>query len=137
MYPNNIILKYLKRQPFSIVLIAVIWVICMIPVPETPIDNIKFVDKWTHLIMYATLVVIVMAEYGYRNTGINKKHLLVGGLLLPILMGGIVELAQAYLTHGVRSGDWLDFLANSVGALIGCIIGIPLARFLATRNKDV
>ncbi len=50
-------------------------------------------------------------------------------------MGGMVELAQAYLTSGVRSGDWLDFVANSAGAFLGALIGIPLARTLATRRK--
>ena len=136
MTQNNSILKYLKHQPISVILIIVICVICMIPVPESQISNIRFFDKWTHLTMYAILVAVIMSESGYRNNVINKKRLLVGGLLAPIIMGGIVELAQAYLTCGMRSGDWLDFLANSVGALLGSIIGIPLARVLATRNKD-
>lgn len=86
--------------------------------------------------MYGGLVLVIMAEYGSRKKKLETKRLLTGGLLAPIIMGGLVELAQAYLTNGVRSGDWLDFVANSTGALLGAFIGIPLARFLATRNKD-
>jgi VanZ family protein len=33
-------------------------------------------------------------------------------------MGGMIELAQAYLTT-CRSGEWLDLLANSIGVVIG------------------
>lgn len=131
----NTIKKYVKQQPLSILLITAIWILCMFPVPETPLNDVAFIDKWTHLVMYISLVVTIMGEYGFRHPHINYRRLLVGGLLLPIIMGGLVELAQAYLTNGLRSGDWLDFVANSCGALLGCIIGIPLARFLATRCK--
>lgn len=127
--------KYILGQPLSILIAIFIWVICMIPMPETPLGNIKMIDKWTHFVMYGTIVIIIMAEYGRRKRFIQWKHLLAGGIILPILMSGIIELAQAYLTNGVRNGDWMDFVANSIGALIGSAIGIPLARYLSTRNK--
>jgi hypothetical protein len=46
-------------------------------------------------------------------------------------MGGLVELAQAYCTGGRRSGEWLDFLANSLGVCLGVLIGL----FLCWRVK--
>ena len=61
------LLSYLKKQPLSILLIVAIWVVCMIPVPETPLDDVKFIDKWTHLCMYGTLVLVIMIEYGRRK----------------------------------------------------------------------
>lgn len=127
--------KYLKGQPLSILVIAAVWVVCMIPIPETPLDDVAMIDKWTHFVMYCTIVVVIMAEYGHRTKAVNWRRLAVGGIALPILMGGLVELAQAYLTNGVRSGDWMDFLANTIGVFIGCAIGIPLALFLSRRNK--
>lgn len=127
--------KYIKKQPLSVILITVIWVLCMIPVPETPLNDVALIDKWTHFAMYGTLVTTIMAEYGRRTKNIHWQRLLTGGVLMPVVMGGLVELAQAYLTNGVRSGDWLDFVANSCGCLLGCLIGIPLARFLSTRCK--
>jgi VanZ family protein len=127
--------RYLKSQPLSILVIAAVWVACMVPIPETPLDNISMIDKWTHFVMYCTIVVVIMAEYGHRSKAVNWRHLTVGGIVLPVVMGGLVELAQAYLTNGVRSGDWLDFLANTIGVFIGCAIGIPLALFLSRRNR--
>lgn len=127
--------KYIKGQPLSITIALAIWVLCMIPIPETPLGNISMIDKWTHLLMYGTIVSVIMIEYGRRTETVNWVHLLIGGLALPILMSGAIELAQAYLTNGVRSGDWSDFAANTAGALIGSIIGIPLALFLSSRNR--
>jgi VanZ family protein len=37
--------------------------------------------------------------------------------LLAILLGGLVEIAQAFLTTE-RSGDWFDFLADLFGAAL-------------------
>ena len=127
-------MNYIRKQPLSILLIIAIWVVCMIPIPETPLNNVAFMDKWTHFVMYATVVIVVSTEYGRRSRRIQWSRYLVGAVLLPVVMGGLVELAQAYLTNGVRSGDWLDFLANSVGVLIGSIVGIPLAMHLARRR---
>ena len=128
--------RLLKQQPLSCLEIVAIWVVCMIPLPETPLDSVAFIDKWTHFVMYGTLVAVIMAEYGHRKSAICWWRLLTGGLLLPVVMGGMVELAQAYLTGGTRSGDWMDFLANTVGAMLGAAIGIPLALFLSTRRRD-
>ena len=55
--------------------------------------------------------------------------------LAPIVMSGLIELAQAHLTGGNRSGDWLDFLANSIGVVLGNVIGILLATFRAKGRK--
>ncbi len=51
-------------------------------------------------------------------------------------MGGLIEVLQATCTGGMRSGDWLDFAADAVGATAGSAIGILLVWWRATRNKD-
>ena len=61
-------------------------------------------------------------------------------LLLPIVMGGVIELVQAYCTGGTRSGEWLDLAADSLGVLIGQPIGMLLvachARWRKGRAED-
>ncbi len=128
--------EYISLQPLSALLIVVIWVVCLIPIPDTPLKDVRFIDKWTHLAMYCSLVVVIMGEYGRRKSTIRWRRLLLWGLLMPIAMSGAIELAQAYLTCGVRSGEWFDFAANAVGAALGFIIGIPLVRALSIRRKD-
>lgn len=107
----------------------------MVPVPETPLSNATFIDKWAHAVMFGLLASIIMWEYTHKNS-VKTKPLLLRGMVIPIIMGGFVELAQAYLTNGTRSGDWFDFLADSIGVLTACAIGIPLALFRTTHDKD-
>lgn len=108
-----------RKYPFSSVLILGIWIICLIPIPETPLDNVQFIDKYTHILFYVSLVSVIAAEYFYKNKKqINRRHFFIGDFLLPMFMGGLIELVQRYCTFGIRSGEWLDFLADSVGVTI-------------------
>lgn len=114
-----------KEYPLSCILVASIWIVCMIPVPETPLDDISFIDKWTHFVMYGTLTLTIWWEYAARhkeNKRFNWKRLLLGGIVCPIVMGCLVELAQAYLTT-CRSGDWFDAACNTIGVFLGGFIG--------------
>ena len=134
----NKIIEKVRNYPFSCVIIVGIWTVCMTPIPETPLDEISFIDKWTHFAMYGTLTIGIWSEYIFRHRKsrlISWKSLLFWGMICPIIRGGLVELAQAYLTT-YRSGDWFDALCNSLGVLLGCLIGILLARFRATEDKD-
>lgn len=100
----------------------------MLPVPETPLSEINFIDKWTHFAMYGTLTSVIWFEYIKRhkkNKTFQWKALLIDGVLCPVVMGGLVELAQANLTT-CRSGDWFDFLCNSLGVMLGSVIGLIL-----------
>lgn len=100
----------------------------MVPVPETPLNDLSFVDKWTHFVMYGTLTIVIWWEYKRRHKEINSKRLLVGGVLCPVVMGIIIELAQAYLTT-CRSGDWFDALCNTLGVVLGASIASLCSKF--------
>lgn len=115
-------IRKFTRYPFSIIIILVIWTVCLIPIPETPLDDVGFIDKWTHFVMYGTMTAVIWQEYAICHNTISWRRLLVFGVLAPIMMGGAVELAQAYLTT-CRSGDWLDAACNALGTLIGAATG--------------
>ncbi len=143
----NYLRYFLTHYPVSCCCIAVIWVICLVPIPETPLSDVAMIDKWTHFVMYGGLCLLLWAEYG-RNVsrrdgagtgrngaGMKWKKALVGAFLCPVVMGGLIEICQATLTGGNRSGDVIDFCANSIGVALGAVIGIPLALFVARRNR--
>ena len=133
----NRILNFAKRYPLTSLLVVAIWVLCLIPtVPETPLSSFSLIDKWTHLVMYGTLVAVIWWEYTRQHTTNNTRRLFLWAFLAPVAMGGLVELAQAYCTGGRRSGEWFDFVANSVGVVLGTLIGILLAAFRAKARKD-
>ena len=118
----------LSKYPLSSLTTIVIWVLSLIPIPENPLSHISLIDKWTHLVMYGGLCIMIWAEHLKNPNSIARKGTWLTILLLPILMGGLIEIVQATCTNGVRSGEWLDFLADVIGTAIGQTIGILLAR---------
>ncbi len=129
-------MKIACSYPFSLVLTAVIWVVSLIPIPETPLDNVSMIDKWTHLAMYGLLALTIGLEHRKSHRPASGRWLLVWGWVAPMLMGGLLELLQATCTGGQRNGDWLDFAANAVGATLGWLTGSLLARCLSKGNRD-
>lgn len=51
--------KILTSYPLSVLSVAVIWVLCLIPIPETPLSDVSMIDKWTHFVLYGGLCTIV------------------------------------------------------------------------------
>jgi len=102
----------------------------MIPVPETPLSDVNMVDKWTHFVMYGVLAVVIWTEYikNNRNT-FQWSTILLVGVLCPVAMGCMVELAQKYLTT-CRSGDVFDAICNSLGVVLGSVIGYSVKKVL-------
>ena len=126
----------LSQYPFSCCLTLLIWVICVIPVPENPLSGVTLIDKWTHCVLFGGFSLILWIEY-HRLHGIGSTwRSLSCTLLLPIGFGGLVELAQAYCTHGTRSGEWLDFAADAIGVVIVQLICMLPARCGAKAKKD-
>lgn len=128
-------IKIAHRYKLSLACIVFIWVLCLIPIPETPLSQVRFIDKWTHFVFFGGLCTIIWAEYGHSHRIIDRRMTLLWIVLAPIVMGGLIEIAQATLTGGNRSGDCLDWAADAVGVILGQLTGIPLARFLARRNR--
>lgn len=120
--------KTMRRYPLTTLLVVVIWVICLVPwIPETPLSHVSLIDKWTHLVMYGTLTTTIWWEYLRQHQSLDTRRLLLLAFIAPVIMGGLVELAQTYCTGGHRSGEWLDFAANSLGVVLGTGIGIAMS----------
>lgn len=128
-------IQIVRKYPLSLLCILLIGVLSLAPYfPETPLDNVAFIDKWTHLVMYGVLTATIWWEGRHRIKTGNAKRWYLLAFLGPVAMGGLVELAQAYLTAGHRSGDWLDFVANSLGVCLGTVIGYSCS--IVSRHKQ-
>lgn len=123
------------NYPLSTGVVLVIWVLCLIPIPDTPLNQISLIDKWTHFVMYGGLCTVIWIEYACRHAKWDKVRLLVWAFAMPWLMGGLVEVVQATCTGGRRSGDWADFLADGIGVVLGQVTGMLAARVLASCRK--
>ena len=58
----------------------------------------------------------------------------LGAFLCPVLFSGSVELMQEYCTT-YRGGDWLDFAANSVGAILASLVAYYVVRPRMMRRE--
>lgn len=132
---GTIIAQKIMRYKLSCACIAFIWLLCLIPIPENPLSHVSFIDKWTHFAFFGGLCTVIWTEYGLCHCGIDRRKTFLWIVVAPCVMGGLIELAQATCTGGNRSGDWLDWAADSVGVVLGQFIGIPLALFLSRRTR--
>lgn len=114
----NNLAHFVRKYPLSLSCVVIIWVLCFMDVPETPLDGVSFIDKWTHIIMYAGTCSVIWIEYLRCHNRPNVRKPLLWAWFAPVLMSGLIELLQAYCTGGRRSGDWLDFAANAFGATL-------------------
>lgn len=126
--------KLVHKHAFCLTLVLVIGILSLAPMPEIKMaQQVPLADKWTHMVMYGVLSLVFWAEHLSKHTQPSMLRLLVGGMVLPILMGGVMELMQAHLTT-CRSGEWLDFVANSIGAIIATLIG-SVALLLKRKRR--
>ena len=119
--------RLILRYTVSWLLIVAILLACFLPVPETEMDDVPFIDKWVLILMYLVLSSSLWIEYLRSHTHIDYLKLCVGAIVLPIVLSGLIELGQAYCTT-TRSGDWLDFLANVTGVGLGALLGFTVYR---------
>ena len=81
-------------------------------------------DKLMHLLVF--MVLTLLWQLSFQNRTIT-------GLLATTAYGGVVELAQHYLTG--RTGDWWDWLADICGILLALLLwSWRPARFKTVNN---
>lgn len=144
-------MHYIKQYPFTWFIFLVVMVLSLMPVPEIPeLDDIRFIDKWTHIVMYFGQAGAIWLDHlrrhglrfspmphGLRLSAIGGRRFFVGAFLLPVIMGGVVELLQKYCTFGMRSGDWIDWIADAVGVLLMWGLGHACLRGFRSRFVSV
>lgn len=106
-----------------IVTLVILYLCCLIPPSDIPnVNNFLFlpIDKVVHFLMYVTLSSSCFFAYIHISITSGKVEKWIAFLwcmLYPILFGGLIEIIQAKYCPG-RSGDWFDFLADSLGVLV-------------------
>lgn len=122
-------LQFAKKYPVSVTLFVCIWVLSLTPfIPETRLSEVRFIDKWTHLVMYGGTCCVVWIEYWRQHLRPDYEKLFFWAWLMPIAMSGLLELLQEYCTGGHRSGEWLDLAANATGVTLGACLGLLLLK---------
>ena len=114
-------LRQLRDYPFlanwlsGLIALSIVW-LSLTPLVELP--SVPGSDKTHHIIAYAALAIPTAFAY--------PKRLLMMAVLY-ILLGGLIELIQPYVN---RYGEWLDFIANLSGVILGSFIGLLLDKLV-------
>lgn len=111
-------MSFLRTYRFSIIWAFIILVLSVIPSTEFPEWKIFSFDTAAHVIVYLILSFLMLLARKSQGQMLNAVVIIT---LLSISYGGIIELIQHYLISG-RVGDWLDFIANAAGALLGIVV---------------
>lgn len=125
-------MHYLRNYPLSLIIAIIICYLSFFSPPKTELDNVPYIDKLVHICMYGGLTTIIWFEYLKLHHRITWKRLIAGGIILPIAMSGCIEILQGSCTEN-RSSDWLDFIANSIGVGLACLLGYYVIRPLVDK----
>ena len=122
-------LYYIKKYPVSLLIILTVIYLSFFKPPTTDLSNIPNIDKIVHVCMYLGMSGMLWLELLRVNNKVESPlwQAWGGAVVCPVLFSGMVELLQEYCTT-YRGGDWLDFAANTTGALIASLIGYFVLR---------
>ena len=113
-------LYYIKKYPVSLVIILAVIYLSFFKPPTTDLGTIPNLDKVVHICMYFGMSGMLWLEF-LRAPRTPMWHAWVGAFVCPVLFSGAVELLQAFCTT-YRGGDWLDFAANTTGAVLASLV---------------
>ncbi|MDP2387182.1 MAG: VanZ family protein [Bacteroidota bacterium] len=123
---------FLRYNWLAFLWTLVIFALCSMPGKSIPhiswLELLSF-DKFVHASIFFVLEVLYLRGFNLQsNYGSLKKHAKVIVTFFCVLYGGALEIMQSVL-FSERSGDWLDFIANSTG----CIAALCLFGFLSRK----
>lgn len=126
-------LYYIRKYPLSLLIILAVVYLSFFKPPSVAAVRIPHIDKVVHMCMYLGMSGMLWLEFlrAHRRSAAPLWHAWIGAFVCPVLFSGAVELLQEYCTT-YRGGDWMDFLANTAGALLASLVGcFVLRRFIA------
>jgi VanZ family protein len=125
--------EYLEKRKVALVYIPLIiyWIILLIAttVPEPDVPTFGVSDKFKHFGAYFGLAVLLSISLHYQNKILLfKKKFLFASWLIATFYGLLDEFHQSFIPG--RSAEFLDWLADSLGAAAGIIFVYYLMKLL-------
>ena len=108
----------------GLIALVIFYLTCIVDVDSIPVPEKMFqYDKLIHFSMFFALSIAVFIDYYLKHGGRpNGYRWLLFGLVIPVIYGGLIEIAQENFFS--RSGDWYDFVADTMGSMSATIIAL-------------
>jgi VanZ family protein len=88
-------------------------------------------DKIVHLFAFALMQVVVYRALRFELAEIGRDRQLAIAAIVASAVGALLEFVQATLPH--RSAELLDWVADTLGALLAALLVRRLARWAEAR----
>ena len=121
MFFHGIFLPWIRRAGawlFLPALVVVAWGE-LTPHPPNVVEEVFGWDKAEHFTAYFGLALLACVAWGLRRS-------LVWVFLGVMAIGGTLEILQSFVG---RDAEWLDMLANTLGAICGTLLAIVYLRW--------
>ncbi len=122
-----------------IVALVIVYLCCLIPPRDIPrVDSALPIDKVVHFLMYVGLAGSCFFSYIHLTVNGSRFSRILAFLwclMIPVLFGGLIEIIQNKYCPG-RSGDWYDFLADSLGVLFVLPFAIWYKHFIDKKYAN-
>ena len=99
-------------------------------------------DKLIHLLMYMGLTVMLLFDSSRIHPAhkLSQPKLILLCIVYPVLLGGVIEILQPLFFYP-RTASWFDWIADSLGVLIGWYAMTLYFRklkpdFISSSNKQ-
>lgn len=89
-------------------------------------------DKFSHFFAYFVWAVCLTCDL--RRAKMPFRRVLFWAVAFPIVFGGVIELLQAYC-FPPRAGEWLDWHADSAGAVAAFVLTDTIIRICHGRTR--
>ena len=110
----------------SIVVLSAIAYVSLMREPSIAMPHVVGMDKWIHGAMYLILTLTLLWDSQQR-----PKLWWVAGVLATVF-GGIIEILQEQFFYP-RTGDWMDWLADCVGAIVAITLWLIGIKYYEKR----
>ena len=104
----------------SILYTLALLTVCLISLKNLPDVGVSHGDKIFHFLAYCVFTLLWVYTFILKFKWTKKKAILVA-VIVAMLYGILIEVLQGTVTT-VRSFDYYDALANSLGALITALV---------------
>ena len=114
---------------------AMLWTLfiligCFMPAPNVPKVDVPLADKWVHFTFFAGFTFFWLCAH----PSLRASRLLTV-LIIGIAFGSLIEVFQGLLPVLGRASEFMDAVADSIGALLGTILFFVSAAIAAKRSR--
>jgi len=125
--------KYILFIPVTLWLLIIL-ILSGYPGKQLPEIAVWQIDKFVHTFIYGVLSLCLCFSFLKQFLDRKKRSsIAVKIIAFGIFYGGFMEILQNNMFIN-RSGNWYDFFANALGAILGVVIFPLLVKYLPLKK---